>query len=199
MNAKTLFRSLVLVALGATVVVSAPLAANAGAAKPEVVVPRVGVPHVGVPNVPAPGGIAGCWSAQQRIYGPYSFSFCSNGSYGSYKVRGGGLFCDGSVTVRPGWGDTVTVRLSRSPCNGWTDWSADYLVCRSAGQWTGGWNGAYPGVAYKGPANPEVVVPHAPNPRVATPRVPVAGWRLDCTYVPVAPGYRPIGLAMTRS
>lgn len=171
--------------IGAAVALSAALPAHAaGSAQPKVAVPNVAVPKVPVP-VPGPANIAGCWSAQRPIYGPYAFSFCSNGKYGSYKVRGGGLHCNGSVTVTSGWGNTATVRLSRSHCNGWTDWSADYLVCRTGGGWTG--------------VNPPEFGIHAPQARVAVPHVPTQGWRLDCTYHPVAAGYHPIGLALTRN
>jgi hypothetical protein len=189
------FGRLACLVLGASMALAAPVAATAGQANAEVAVPRVTVPHVPVP-APA-GGVAGCWSAQRPIYGPYSLSFCSNGRYGSYQVRGGGLSCNGSVNVTPNGGGTVTVRLSRSRCNGWTDWSADYLVCRNPGPyWAGGYRGGF-NRSYTGGTNPEVAVPHVPSPRVPTPHVPNFG-RLDCTYYPVAAGYHPTGLALTR-
>jgi len=182
-------------AIAASVALSAPVAANAaGAGAPEVAQPRVMVPHV---PAPAPhGGVAGCWSAQRLIYGPYAFSFCSNGRYGSYQVRGGGLFCNGTVNVNRGPRNTVTVQLSRSQCNGWTDWSADHLVCRVTG---GGRTRNNQGLANDSRYAAEVATPHVATPRVPVPHFPVPGQRLDCTYVPVVSGYHPIGLAMTRN
>jgi hypothetical protein len=184
-------RRIACLALGASMALSAPLAAQAGQNKSEVATPRIAVPHV---PVPGPGGVAGCWSAQRLIYGPHAFSFCTNGRYGSYQVHGGGLNCNGNVTLTQGRGGAVTVQLSRSRCNGRTDWSADTLECRStggfAGGWNGGWNGGYGGTMGSRDRS-EVAVP-----RVA---VPAAGGRLDCTYYPAAPGYRATGLALVRN
>ncbi len=186
MSAKTAFRRIACLAVCATAALAAPLAAEAGPATPEVAVPRVTVPHM-----PAPGGLAGCWSAGRPIYGPYAFSFCSNGGHGSYQVRGGGLSCGGNVSVVPGRAGSFTVRLGHGRCNGRTDWSADYLVCRSAGGWNGGYGGGWSG-GYG--VRPEVAVPRAP-----APRHPASAARLDCTYYPVVAGYSPIGLAMFRN
>ncbi|MCT8970418.1 hypothetical protein [Microbaculum marinisediminis] len=195
MTAKTTLRRIAGFAVGAAIVMTLPLTAAAGQAQSEVATPRVAVPHV-----PAPGGgadMAGCWSSQRLIYGPYAFSFCSNGRYGSYRVRGGGLACEGNVTVSPGRGGTATVRLSRSRCNGRTDWSADYLVCRSVGGGGVGYgNGGYGQYGTRG-YRPEVAVPRAPTPRY--PRVPIPAGRLDCTYYPTVAGYHPIDLAMVRN
>jgi len=187
MTTTSLIRRATCLAAGAAIALIAPLGAHAGQPNAEVAVPRAPTPYVTVPRA---GVLAGCWSAQRMIYGPYAFSFCSNGRAGSYQVRGGGLNCNGNVKVRPNGDGTVTVGLSRSRCNGHTDWSADYLVCRTAGGFGGvhggGWNGGY--VARP---NAEVAVPRAP--------VPVPGGHLSCTYYPVAPGYSPTGLAMVRN
>jgi len=180
-------RRLACLALGAAVALSAPFAAQAGQNKSEVAVPRVAVPHV---PAPPPGGVAGCWSAQRLIYGPYAFSFCTNGRYGSYQVHGGGLNCNGNVTMRQGRGGAVTVQLSRSRCNGRTDWTADTLVCRNIGGYGGGWNGGHGGTM-RSRERSEVAVP-----RVA---VPAPSGRLDCTYYPAAAGYRATGLALVRN
>ncbi|MEJ8571195.1 hypothetical protein [Microbaculum marinum] len=176
-------------ALALAAAISAPGAADAaGTNVPEVAQPRVLVPHVPAPHVPQPAPrdrISGCWSGERLIYGPYAFSFCSNGDYGSYQVRGGGLACNGSVTVSRGPGDTVTVNLSRSQCNNWTDWSADRLVCRTGDRvW----------IDQPYASRPEVAQPH-----VAVPRRPAPMRQLDCTYFPAAAGYHPIGLALSRN
>ena len=170
MTANTVSRRIALIALAIGAAVSGSQAAGASTRVAE----TIAQPHVLVPHQPAPAPkmrVSGCWEAQRRIYGPYAFSFCSNGSYGSYQVRGGGLFCDGSVNISRGPGNAVTINLSRTPCNGWTDWSADRLVCRSGGR-------------------------DMPMTRVAVPAPPA---RLDCTYFPSVPGYHPIGLALSPS
>lgn len=187
-------------AIGVGIAVSTPMTAKAAGANsmisnaPEVAQPRVMVPHV---PTPAPnGGLAGCWSAQRLIYGPYAFSFCSNGSYGSYQVRGGGLACNGSVNVARGPANTFTVQLRRSQCNGWTDWSADRLVCRATGgnRWSSGYSRGSSGDSRHAA---EVATPNMPTPRMPAPRMPAPHRNLECTYFPVVSGYHPIGLAMS--
>ncbi len=165
--------------LAALAVAAIPGAANAGKSAAEVATPRVVTPHVPLPG--AKRGIAGCWVAKRTIYGPYAFSFCSNGQYGGYKIRGGGLACDGSVTVRRGPGNAATIRLSRSACNGWTDWSADYLVCKMA-------------PAHWKPHRSQSL--SAAEVAVPRPHRPGRIGRLDCTYFPVVNGYHPIHLTM---
>ena len=166
-------------AAGAAAVLAVPGSASAGKSTPEVATPRVVTPHVPLPG--AKRGIAGCWAAKRTIYGPYAFSFCSNGQYGGYKIRGGGLACDGSVTVKRGPGNAATIRLSRSACNGWTDWSADYLVCKTApGRWMPHGSQSLSAA--------EVAVPR--------PHRPGRAGRLDCTYFPVVNGYHPVHLTL---
>jgi len=174
MFAKVATPHIAVLAFGIIAALCAPQAASAAGASAQVAQPRVLVPQVPIPA--SQDRISGCWSGERLIYGPYPFSFCSNGEYGSYQVRGGGLSCDGSVNVARGPGNTVTVNLSRSQCNGWTDWSADSLVCRPS-------------------TGPDAVA--MPQPRVAVPGVPVR--RLDCTYFPSVSGYHPIGLALSRN
>ncbi len=171
------------VALAAAVSVFAmsPDPAAAQNAAPQVVVPQVPTPGPG--PVPGPIGIAGCWAANQLIYGPYSFSFCSNGAYGTYQVYGGGLSCNGNVNVT-GQGGQFRIQLGHGRCNGNTDWSADFLVCNA---------GFGFGIQQApGAAAPQVAVPQVPTPG------PGAG-NLNCTYYPVAPGYSPIGVNLRRT
>jgi hypothetical protein len=181
MFTKTATRRAAVLAFTILAAVCAPYAANAAGASVQVAQPRVLVPHVPTPT--PQNRISGCWSSQRLIYGPYAFSFCTNGEYGSYQVRGGGLSCDGSVNVSPGPGNSLTVNLSRSQCNGWTDWSADRLVCRPS----------YSPNAVAAPT------PRVATPSVPTPHVPAPVHRLDCTYFPSVSGYHPIGLALSRN
>ncbi len=52
-------------------------------------------PRVAVPDRPGPGsGVNGCYSVIEKLYGPYSMTFCL-GNRGNYRVTGGGLNCDG--------------------------------------------------------------------------------------------------------
>jgi hypothetical protein len=146
--------------------------------------PAVAVPQVPTPApTPGPVGIAGCWAANQLIYGPYSFSFCSNGAYGNYQVSGGGLSCSGTINVG-GQGGQFRIQLGHGRCNGNTDWSADYLICTPIG-------------GFGAPAAPGTAAPQVAVPQVPTPGPGVGG--LNCTYYPVAPGYSPIGVSLRRT
>lgn len=146
--------------------------------------PMVAVPSVPTPApVPVPVSIAGCWATNQLIYGPYTLSFCSNGAYGNYQVSGGGLGCSGDVNIG-GQGGQFRIQLGHGRCNGYTDWSADYLVCNAFG-------------GFGAPAAPGAAAPQVAVPQVPTPGPGVGG--LTCTYYPVAPGYSPIGISLRRT
>jgi len=154
-------------------------------------------PHVAVAHLPTPVpvNIAGCWSADRAIYGPYHLSFCTDGHAGVYRVTGG-LDCKGAVRLSTRADGSLTIRLGHGRCDGSIDWSADYLECRPrhAGVrngWQGGRSGATGDVA-----SPQVAVPRAPYPYPAGP-----GWsdRMDCTYFPVVVGYRPMGVGLLRN
>jgi len=155
--------------------------ASAQNAAPQVAVPQVPQPGPGPGPVPGPISIAGCWAANQLIYGPYSVSFCSNGAYGNYQVSGGGLSCSGNVNIS-GQGGQFRIQLGHGRCNGNTDWSADYMICNVSGGFGG----------YSGQAAPQVAVPQVPTPG------PGFGG-LSCTYYPVAAGYTPVGISLRRT
>jgi len=150
--------------------------ARAQTASPNVAVPSQ--PHVPLPQR---GGVAGCWVANQLIYGPYAVSFCSDGRAGSYRVTGGGLSCGGAVDIS-GRGGELRVQLGHGRCNRRTDWTADTMVCsRVGGHGTGGYGRV---------------------PDVAVPAVPVPGGpgfgQLTCTYYPAVAGYNPVGVSFRR-
>lgn len=181
------------IALATGLAAIAPAAQASGSvASPQVASPHVAVPHV---PTPSPGDVAGCWSADRAIYGPYRLSFCTNGYAGSYRVTGG-LTCEGAVRISTRGDGTVSVRLGHGRCNGRTDWSADHMECRPrhAGVWNG-WQSGQSG-SNRDVASPQVAVPRPPYPYPPGP-----GWsdRMDCTYFPVVAGYRPIGVGLRRN
>ncbi len=155
--------------------------ASAQTASPNVAVPSQ--PHVALPR----RGVAGCWVANQLIYGPYAVSFCSDGRAGSYRVTGGGLSCGGAVNISRR-GGALRVQLGHGRCNRRTDWTADTLVCSRVGGYGGGHGRV-----------PDVAAPAVPVPGVPVPGVPVPGFgQLTCTYYPAVAGYSPVGVSFRR-
>lgn len=75
--------------------------------------------------------IGACYQVTERLYGPYSMSFCLNGR-NSYKVKGGGLSCNGTLSSTIS-GHTINIRLARSSCGHGRAWSADSMSCSSVG------------------------------------------------------------------
>lgn len=153
--------------------------ASAQTASPNVAVPSH--PHVPLPR----HGVAGCWVANQLIYGPYAVSFCSDGRAGSYRVTGGGLSCGGAVDISRR-GGALRVQLGHGRCNRRTDWTADTLVCGRVGGYGGGHGRV-----------PDVAAPAVPVPGVPVPGVPGFG-QLTCTYYPAVAGYSPVGVSFRR-
>ncbi len=86
-------------------------------------------PEIAVPDVPQ-FELEGCYRLDRAIYGPYRVSFCLEQSEeGSYRVRGGGLNCRGTLD----WyvdDRNFTIDLARSRCGNRTAWTGDTLVCR---------------------------------------------------------------------
>ncbi len=88
-----------------------------------------GQERVIVPDVP--GGTAsvrGCYDADRTIYGPYRVSFCLQRP-GSYKVRGGGVRCDGTLSWKTS-GKYVKADFRRQSCNRGVAWEAGSMTCR---------------------------------------------------------------------
>src|SRR5690242_5895646 len=53
--------------------------------------------RVVVPDRPQPPAGGGCYQIAERLYGPYSMTFCLR-NRGTYRVTGGGLNCSGGLT-----------------------------------------------------------------------------------------------------
>jgi hypothetical protein len=131
-----------------------------------------------VPDKPGGGGggigLGGCYQVAERMYGPYSMSFCLSGR-GSYKVTGGGLNCNGSLSWNTS-GRNVSIKLRRSTCGRGQAWSADSMSCTVVG--------------FFGAVLPRVVVPDRPG-------IPGFG-DLNCTYTPSVKGYKPTRIRARR-
>jgi len=131
-----------------------------------------------VPDRPGGGGgigLGGCYQVAERLYGPYSMSFCLTGR-GSYKVTGGGLACNGSLSWSTS-GRNINIQLRRSTCGRGKAWSADSMSCTFVG--------------FLGAVLPKVVVPDRPG-------LPGFG-DLRCTYKPSVPTYRPVQIRARRT
>jgi hypothetical protein len=135
--------------------------------------------RVVVPDRPGGGnggiGIGACYRVTERLYGPYSMSFCLTGR-GSYKVIGGGLNCNGSLNWSTS-GRNVNIRLQRSTCGRGQAWSADSMSCTVVG--------------FLGAVLPRVVVPDRPG-------IPGFG-DLSCTYNPQPHNYKPVRIRARRT
>ena len=131
-----------------------------------------------VPDRPGGGGgigLGGCYQVAERLYGPYSMSFCLSGR-GSYKVTGGGLDCNGSLSWNTS-GRNININLRRSTCGRGKAWSADSMSCTFVG--------------FLGAVLPKVVVPDRPG-------LPGFG-DLRCTYKPAVSSYRPVQIRARRT
>ena len=138
-------------------------------------------PSVAVPAPPGgPGGYsspAGCYRVDQALYGPYYMSFCINGHSGTYRVRGGGLDCRGSLRANY---DTfqVNISLHDTRCGRGMAWTADTLSCQMTGP-AGDFLNAPSGLNA-----PSVAVPAPPpTPHYSAPAA------LRCNYQPAVAGY----------
>ncbi len=127
--------------------------------------------RVAVPDRPG-DGVKGCYRIAERLYGPYSMTFCLE-DRGYYRVTGGGLNCDGRLSWRERRGE-VSIDLRRSECGRRTAWSADRITCQ---------------------------VDRRPDrrddrfgvrPRVAVPDRGRDVTSMRCTYSPSERGYRPM-------
>ena len=127
--------------------------------------------RVVVPDHPQGVGLGGCYQVAERLYGPYSMTFCLK-NRGNYSVTGGGLNCSGGLTWSVA-GRNINIRLQRTSCGRGKAWSADTLQCQG--------NGILSGLI------PFVVVPNIPN---------LAALR--CTYTPSAHGYKPVTIRARR-
>jgi len=116
-------------------------------------------------TIPAPSdGIAGCWTADRNLYGPYSLRFCINEQAdGSYTVIGGGLRCNARLTGQQIWGGGYSFTMSRAHCGRGTDWTADTFTCH-------------------------LMSGRSDGPRIAVPDTTGLA-RLTCTYIPAVWGY----------
>ena len=81
-----------------------------------------------VPDVPGGAIVSGCYRANSRIYGNYTFAFCLQ-QRGTYTVTGGGVRCNGRLDWT-GQGAQVSVQLRRTSCGNGVAWSADSMNCR---------------------------------------------------------------------
>ena len=150
-------------------------AANAaGKSAPSVVVPVPGSP----PPVPGGAGASGCYRVDQALYGPYHMTFCLYGYSGTYRVTGAGLNCRGSLSV--GTAGSVRINLAPSFCGRGMQWTADSMVCITAGP-----RGIETG--------PSVVMP-APGGGGGQPVT-----ALHCTYQPAVGGYPAVTISATRT
>jgi hypothetical protein len=157
--------------------------------------PRIAVPESpgGYPGQPS-GGFAGCYAINQDLYGPYRMSFCldRNGS-GSYRVTGGGLYCNGWLNWWQGRSGEAQVSLQYTSCGRGVGWSADRLACvAQQPQWPpfppwGGWGWFWQG-GQQGQPGARIVVPE-PQP---------ANFSLRCSYQPAIRGYQPISVIASR-
>ena len=148
---------------GTGVAAAFALTAAMSVAAAQNVSPQVVVPDRGGGGA---GGVRGCYEIQGRIYGPYCMTFCLDRGAGQfYWVRGGGLHCRGGLRwSRIGKGQ-IQVDLQRTSCGNGAAWSADTLVCRSAGS---------------GGVSAQVVVPDDGG----------GADSLRCRYIPNARGYK---------
>jgi hypothetical protein len=87
-------------------------------------------PFVIVPDHPQGIPLAGCFRANQQLFG-HNFSFCFTRP-GSYSVRGGGVRCDGRMTWRGG--REIRAEIHRVSCGGGVAWERATMYCRPAGQ-----------------------------------------------------------------
>jgi len=134
--------------------------------------------RVVVPDRPGTGGgisLNGCYQVAERLYGPYSMSFCLGGR-GSYKVTGGGLNCSGQLSSTTS-GRNIDIRLRRTSCGHGKAWSADSMRCTVVG--------------FLGSVLPRVIVPDRPG-------LPGFG-DLRCTYTPAVAGYKPVQIRARRT
>jgi hypothetical protein len=132
--------------------------------------------RVVVPDKPGGGGgigLGGCYRVAERLYGPYTMSFCLSSK--SYKVSGGGLSCNGSLNWSSS-GRNISIKLRRSTCGRGQAWSADSMSCTVVG--------------FLGAVLPKVIVPDRPG-------MPGFG-DLNCTYTPSEHGYRPTRIRANR-
>lgn len=164
-------------AAGAVLVV--PVAANATNNRPQVVVPDRPSPG------PRPGGFSdyeGCYRVDGRIYGPYRLSFCLGSPRDSYYVvRGGGVYCEGSLDWSEGRRG-VQINLARTSCGGGVAWSPDTMRC----DFSGG-RAEPPPPRDRFDNRPQVVVPDRPGGDR-----PIVSGELTCRYFPAARGFEEI-------
>lgn len=124
-----------------------------------------------VPDVPGGALFTGCYSVQQRLYGPYRMTFCLE-QRGTYSVRGGGVRCDGRLN----WsakGRDININLRRTSCGNGVAWSADRMTCRG------------------GNLLPAFLA------RIIVPDLPVLQ-TLRCTYTPSVSSERPMQITARR-
>jgi hypothetical protein len=121
-----------------------------------------------VPDAPGGAKFSGCYRANEQLYGPYNFSFCLE-QRGGYRVRGGGVTCEGKLN----WWVTnkrdIHVKIDRARCGNGVAWAEAKMRCRGT-------------TLLKGPvgkAISKVIVPDYPT---------ITGLR--CTYNPSVKGER---------
>ncbi|MGV3492003.1 MAG: hypothetical protein ACO1OG_11845 [Devosia sp.] len=134
-----------------------------------------------VPDAPGGARFTGCYTVNQRLYGPYRMSFCLE-QRGTYTVRGGGVTCNGRLD----WdvsGRTIEVDLRRTSCGNGVAWSADSMSCTGTSLFGGKGIGAAIGQALA-----KVIVPNVPTIR-----------GLSCTYYPDARGEKPTKITADRT
>jgi hypothetical protein len=81
-----------------------------------------------VPDVPGGARFNGCWRATEDLFGPYRLTFCLN-RQGTYRVRGGGIRCEGTLN----WdvsGRDIRVRIHRTSCGNNVAWERARMTCR---------------------------------------------------------------------
>jgi hypothetical protein len=145
----------------------------AGAAFAQEMSPRVAVPDN------SKSGLVGCYRIQGTIYGPYRFQFCLRRGSGSYQVTGGGLNCNGDLDWYDRGRNRVEIDLYKAKCGSGMQWTGDSLSCRGSG---------IKPLTF-GAGDVQVAVP-----------MPIKGpFTLNCTYNPVARGYKPINVTAKRT
>ncbi len=134
---------------------------------------------VAVPDAQGGARFTGCYSIDQRLYGPYRMNFCLQ-QRGTYTVRGGGIACNGRLDWDAG-GRTINIDLRRSSCGNGVAWSSDSMECQGNQIFGNGVAGAI------GNALTKRIAPGIPT---------LIG--LSCTYYPDAPGKQPTLITATR-
>jgi hypothetical protein len=133
-----------------------------------------------VPDAPGGARFTGCYSVNQRLYGPYSMNFCLQ-QRGTYTVKGGGVTCNGKLNWDAN-GKYIDIDLSRTSCGNGVAWSADSMNCTGSGLFGGKGIGAAIGQALA---------------KVIVPGIPTIS-KLSCTYYPNAKGQQPTNITANR-